>query len=123
MLKITSPKDSPDMIPYSSLISSLNYCALFTRPNVSFTVNKCAQYSSKLTLEHWAAAKCTLQYLIHTKNYGITYKRDGIGLDDYDHHLIGYTNADYAGDVDDRKSTTGWIYTYAGAPICWSSKK
>ena len=44
-------------------------------------------------------------------------------MDDYDHHLIGYTDADYAGDVDDRKSMTRWIYTYAGAPICWSSKK
>ena len=101
MLKITSPKDSPAMIPYSSLIGSLNYCALFTRPDVSFSVNKCAQYSLKLTLEHWAAAILTLRYLIHTKNYGITYKRDGIGLNDYDHHLIGYTDADYAGDVDD----------------------
>ena len=123
MLKIASPEDSPAMIPYSSLIGSLNYCALFTRPDVSFAVNKCAQYSSKPTLKHWAAATCILRYLIHTKNYGITYKRGGIGLDDYDHHLIGYTNANYAGDVDDWKSMTRWIYTYAGAPICWSSKK
>ena len=123
MLKIASPEDSPAVIPYSSLISSPTYCALFTRPNVLFAVNKCAQYSLKPTLEHWAAATCTLQYLIHIKNYGITYKHDGIGLDNYDHHLIGYTNANYAGDVDDWKSTTRWIYTYSGAPICWSSKK
>ena len=118
MLKIASHEDSPAMIPYSSLIGSLNYCALFTRPDISFAVNKCAQYSLKRTLEHWAAATCILRYLIPSKNYGITYKHDGIGLNDYDHHLIGYTDADYTGDVDDWKSTTGWIYTYAGAPIC-----
>ena len=123
ILKITSPEDSPAMIPYSPLIGSLNYCALFTRPNISFAVNKCTQYSLKPTLEHLAAATCILRYLIHTKNYSITYKCEGIGLDTYDHHLIGYTDANYAGDVDDQKSTTRWIYTYAGAPICWSSKK
>ena len=101
MLKIASPEDSTAMIPYSSLISSLNYCSLFTRPDISFAVNKCAQYSSKPTLKHWAAATRTLQYLIHTKNYGITYKCDGIRLNDYNHHLIGYTDADYTGNVDD----------------------
>ena len=55
------------------------------------------------------------------QNHGITYKCEGIGLNDYDHHLIGYTDANYAGDVDDQKSMTGWINIYAGAPICWSS--
>ena len=60
MLKIASPEDSPAVIPYSSSIGSLNYCALFTRPDISFAANKCTQYSSKPTLEHCAAATRTL---------------------------------------------------------------
>ena len=117
MLKIASPEDSPAVIPYSSLIGSLNYCALFTRPDISFAANKCTQYSSKLTLEHWAAATRTLQYLIHTKNYGITYKCDGIGLDDYDHHLVGYTNANYAGDVDFYCNIFAFLFDIKGLNI------
>ena len=122
-LRVASPKNTTAQVPYSSMIGSLNYCSLFTRPDISFAVNKCAQFTSNPTLEHWAATNRILRYLIHTKDYGIIYKYDGSGIEGYNHTLIGYTDADYAGDVNDRKSTTGWIFTFNGSPICWSSKK
>jgi hypothetical protein len=49
--------------------------------------------------------------------------REGDGAMGFAHNLVGYTDADFAGDMDDRKSTTGWIFTFNGAPISWASKK
>ena len=41
----------------------------------------------------------------------------------YAHNLAGYIDADFAGDVNDRKSTTGWVFNFNGAPISWALKK
>ena len=110
-------------IPYASLIGSINYCAISTRPDIAFATNKCAQFSSKPSLAHWEAAKRIVRYLLNTKDYGITYRQEGRGVEGYGHNLVGFTDADFAGDVNDRKSTSGWIFTFNGAPISWASKK
>ena len=122
-LRASTIVDNSINILYASLIGSINYCATFTRPDISFAIHKCSQFISKPTEEHWVAAKRILRYLINTKNNGILYKSQGTGISGYAHHLAGFTDADFAGDVNDRKSTSGWIYTYNGAPISWSSKK
>ena len=44
-------------------------------------------------------------------------------IEGYAHNLSGYSDADFAGDVNDRKSTTGWIFTFNGTPISWALKK
>ena len=44
-------------VPYASLIGSINYCAITTRPDISYAMNKCAQYTSKPMTVHWNAAK------------------------------------------------------------------
>ena len=122
-LRASTLADDTENILHASLIGSINYCTIFTRPDISFTTNKCVQFTSKPTDDHWEAAKCILRYLIHTRNHGILYKSHATGIAGYAHHLTGFTDADFAGDVNDRKSTTGWVYTYNGAPISWSSKK
>ena len=75
------------------------------------------------SLAHWEAAKCITQYLLHMKEYGITYTKEGKGVEGYGHNLAGFTDADIAGDTNDRKSTTGWIFTYNDVAISWASKK
>ena len=52
-----------------------------------------------------------------------TYTQDEKGVQGYTHNLTGFTDADYAGDINDRKSTTRWIFTFNGSPISWASKK
>ena len=108
---------------YASLIGSLNYCAVATRPNISYATNRCAQYASNPNIIHWEAAKRIVRYLLDTKEYGIMYHRYGEGVRGFAHGLAGYADADFAGDRDDRKSTTGWLFTFNGAPISWASKK
>jgi hypothetical protein len=75
------------------------------------------------TLQHWEAAKRIICYMLHTKEYGILYKAEGDGIEGYAHHSAGFTDADFAGDINDRKSTTGWVFTFNGSPLSWASKK
>ena len=94
-----------------------------TRPDITFATNKCAQFTSRPNLSHWEAAKRIVRYLLNTKEYGVTYKEKGNGVKGYAHNLAGFTDTDFAGDANDRKSTTGWVFTFNGALISWASKK
>ena len=86
-------------------------------------MNKCAQFTLKPSLLHWEAAKRIVKYLLESWKHGILFRRDLREAEQYIDTLVGYTDADYAGNSNDRKSTTGWIYLFNGSPISWASKK
>ena len=115
--------DSAVDMPYTSLIGSINYCAISMWPDITFATNKCTQFASRPNLSHWEAAKWIVCYLLNTKEYGITYKEKGNGVEVYAHNLAGFTDMDFAGNTNNHKSTTGWVFTFNGAPISWASKK
>ena len=98
---------------YSQLIGSLMYLSVCTRPDISQAVGALARYMSKPTTAHWQAAKGVLRYIAGTSSYGITFH----GLE-----LKAYCDADYAGDTDSRRSTTGYVFTLGGGAIGWSSR-
>ena len=110
-------------IPYASLIGSINYCVISMWPDITFATNKCAQFTSRPNLSHWEAAKQIVHYLLNMKEYGVTYKEGGNGVEGYAHNLTGFTDTDFAGDTNDHKLTMGWVFTFNGAPISWASKK
>jgi len=83
------------------IIGSLTYLAGATRPDISAAVHALEAYQSEPCEEHFKAAKRILRYLNSTKSYGIKYLRDGTGI------IEGYCDADHAGDVDTRRSTSG----------------
>ena len=58
-----------------------------------------------------------MRYLRGTRNYGLVYSKDG------SKDILGYLDADWAGDVNDRKSTSGYLYLISGAAVSWRSKK
>jgi hypothetical protein len=68
------------------------------------------------TIVHWQAAKHVLRYLAGTSNCGITFKGTSTSV-------LGYSDADYAGDLDTRRSTTGYIFMMNNGAISWSSKR
>ena len=70
---------------------------------------------SKPTAVHWSAAKGVLRYLASTIDYGITFSGG-------DAPLVGYCDSDYAGDVDSRRSTTGYVFIMHGGAISWNSR-
>lgn len=102
--------------PYRELIGSLLYLAVATRPDLSFTVNRLAQFNESYQQIHWSAAKRVLRYLQGTSEYGLVYKRDG-------EKILGYTDADYANYVIDRKSYSGYVFKLSGAAVSWRSQK
>jgi len=104
-------------IPYASVVGSLMYAQTCTRPDISFAVGMLGRYQSNPGLEHWKAAKKVLRYLQGTKNHMLTYRKS-------DHlEVIGYTDSDFVGCVDTRKSTFGFVYLLAGGAISWKSAK
>ena len=106
-----------ESILYASVVGSLMYLSTCTRPDISFAVGMLGRYQSNPGMDHWKAAKKILRYLQGTKDYMLMYKR-------LDHlEVIGYSDSDYAGCVDTRKSTFGYIFLLAGAAVSWKSAK
>ena len=101
--------------PYSELVGSLLYVAVCTRPDIAQAVGALARFMSKPTAVHWSAAKGVLRYLASTIDYGITFSGG-------DAPLVGYCDSDYAGDVDSRRSTTGYVFIMHGGAISWNSR-
>jgi len=101
-------------IPYREAIGSLMYLMIGTRPDLAFCVAKLAQYCESPKQKHWTAVKRVLRYVSGTKHFSLTYEA---GL------AYGYCDSDWAGDVKDRKSTSGYIFMMCGGPVSWSSRK
>lgn len=101
---------------YKQIIGSLMYITT-TRPDLQFSVSLLSRYMSRPTLMHLQAAKRVLRYLCGTMDFGIWYKRGGDG------EMLIYTDSDFAGDIDSRKSTSGYVFLIDNAAVAWSSKK
>lgn len=106
-----------DATLYRSIVGSLRYL-VYTRPEISYAVGYVSRFMEKPTTEYYAAVKHLLRYVAGSSNFGILYGK-GSGILE----LKGYSDADLAGDVDDRKSTTGLIYFLEQAPVSWQSQK
>ncbi|CAH9103289.1 unnamed protein product [Cuscuta europaea] len=105
------------LIPYASVVGSLMYAQVCTRPDIAYVSGMLGRYQSNPGLDHWKAAKKVLRYLQGTKEYKLTYQRS-INLE-----VVGYCDSDFAKCKDDRKSTSGYIFLLSGGPISWKSHK
>jgi len=92
---------------------------LCTRPNLAFTVSMFSKFSCTPTTDHLLAATYTLRYLRNTANLTIQYNAS----DPEATMPTGYTDSDFAGDPDDRKSTSGYVFMLAGGAITWRARK
>uniref|UniRef100_A0A2N9E1A3 Reverse transcriptase Ty1/copia-type domain-containing protein n=1 Tax=Fagus sylvatica TaxID=28930 RepID=A0A2N9E1A3_FAGSY len=105
----------PDPTPYRSLVGALQY-ATFTRPDITFAVNRVCQFMHKPTSTHFVAAKRILRFLKGTLDKGILFQPGPLTL-------TAFTDADWAGDPSDRRSTSGITVFLGHNPITWVSKK
>ena len=107
--------------PYRSLVGSLLYL-LFTRPDLAFAVGQLSRYLTAPRRIHWLAiAACrVLRYLRGTTNLGVSYAAPE--EEEEPVMITGYSDADWAGDRDSRRSTTGFIFMMCGGPIAWKTK-
>lgn len=112
--------DSADELtnePYNELIGSLIYLIQCTRPDISYAVGLLSRHLKSPTRRDWERAKRVLRYLKGTIDYGVQYETKN-GKDE----LVLYSDADYAGDKETRRSTTGYVSVFAGGPITWKSQ-
>ncbi len=106
---------------YRSIVGSLMYVATCTRPDICFAVGELGRFTHRPIQAHLNAAKRILRYLQGTRSLRITYQ-PGLGIDKAP-KLIGYADADFASDVDTRKSISGQVFMYGGSPVAWRSKR
>lgn len=109
--------DQMSSTPYREAVGSLIYVMTTTRPDIAFSVGQTAQYCQNPGPGHWNGVKRILAYLAGTINHGVCFGNESLDS------LVGYSDADYAGDTDQRRSTTGFIFLFCGGPISWSSKR
>lgn len=105
--------------PYRELIGSLMYLMLATRPDLCFTIGYLSRFQDKPTELHWSCLQRVVRYLKHTNNYALYYEKQ---KDDVT-PLQGFVDADWANDINDRKSTSGYLLQAFGNIVVWSSKK
>ncbi|MCO5556292.1 hypothetical protein L7F22_009838 [Adiantum nelumboides] len=118
--KVDCPKDEVALkamkgIPYASTCGSLMYAMVATRPNIAHAVGVVSRYMSNPSKAHWEAVKCILRYSKGTQSKCICYGKSDLKLQ-------GYCDADMAGDMVTRKSTSGYVFAIAGGAVSWCSR-
>ncbi|XP_060190426.1 secreted RxLR effector protein 161-like [Lycium barbarum] len=104
-------------VPYSSAVGSIMYAMVCTRPDIAQAVNVVSRFISNPGKTHWEAIKWILRYLKGSSNVGLTFRR----MRNEGFSTLGYVDSDCAGDLDRRRSTTGYIFTLAGSAISWKA--
>ncbi|GJZ60536.1 retrovirus-related pol polyprotein from transposon TNT 1-94 [Tanacetum coccineum] len=105
-----------DATLYKQMVGCVMYLAI-TRPDIMFVVAQLCRHMDAPTEQHMSAMKKLFRYVQGTKELGIFYKKAASDM------LIAYSDSDYAGDYDTRRSTSGYVCFLSGAAIAWSSKR
>ncbi|KAL6340850.1 hypothetical protein AAG906_031960 [Vitis piasezkii] len=106
-----------ERFPYASTVGSLMYAQVCTRSDIAYIVGMLGRYLSNPGMDHWKKAKQVMRYLQRTKDYILTYR--------ISNHLeiVGYSDSNFAGCLDNRRSTSGYIFMLAGGAVSWKSVK
>lgn len=110
------PDDEADF-PYREAVGSLMYLSVGTRPDISFAVGNVSRYMEKPSAVHVNAVKRILKYIQGTSDMGILFEGDK------KLNFCGYSDADYAGDVKTRRSTSGYVFMFGKGIISWGSER
>ena len=115
--KTDSKKRKMDDKPYRSILRSVMWGQLTTRPDLSFSVSLLVRFQANPRIDHWNTLIHVIGYIKNTLDYGLTYSRDS------DLSPSAFVDADYGGCRDTRRSTSGYVFTMAGGAVTWSSKR
>ena len=115
--KTEEEREYMSKVPYSNAVGSLMYAMVCTRPDISHAVGTVSKYMHNPGKEHWQVVKWIIRYIQKTLDVGLIFEKD----DMVGQHVVGYCGSDYAGDLDKRRSTTGYVFTLAKVPVSWKS--
>lgn len=116
LIKAEKVDDILQDIPYHEAIGCLLYLSQDTRPDIAHITKSLSRFNNEPTMTHWIAVKRGFRYLQANKNTNLLYKKDC-------KNITGYCDADWASDLVDRTSCTGYILIFQSAVISWFSKK
>ncbi|KAK3697978.1 hypothetical protein QZH41_003963 [Actinostola sp. cb2023] len=116
--QLSANDDAFDDQIYRQAIGCLTYASTTTRPDIAAAVGVLSQYTSNPSNDHWMGIKRVLRYIKGTMNYGLKFSAQ-----EQNPQLIGYSDADWAGDIDTRKSTSGYVFQFGNGTVSWSSRK
>ncbi|KFK41513.1 hypothetical protein AALP_AA2G139400 [Arabis alpina] len=102
-------------VPYASDVGSLMYAMVCTRPDLAQAVSVVSRFMGQPGKEHWLAVKRIFRYLKGTSDVGLMYGGETPCL------VTGYSDSDYAGDVDTRRSVTGYVFTLGSSVVSWKA--
>ena len=105
-----------DVTLYRSMIGCLLYLTA-SRPDISFSVGVCSRFQSNPKVSHLNAVKRIIKYVSGTCDYGLFYSKES------NLSLAGFSDSDWAGNADDRKSTIGGCFYVGANLVAWMSKK
>jgi hypothetical protein len=99
-------------------VGSLLYAGVTTRPDIAYAVESLGRHMQRSGPEHRTAAKRVMRYLNGTRDLGLKFS----GGEGSTQELVGYCDADWGGDPDTRRSTTGYVFMLGGAAVSWASR-
>ncbi|GJX70172.1 transposable element [Tanacetum coccineum] len=102
-------------IPYASAVGSLMYVMVCTRPDIAHAMSVVSRYMAHPGKEHWNAVKRIFRYLKGTSDVGLIYGGEREYL------VAGYSDSDYAADLDARRSLTGYVFTIGSSVVSWKA--
>ncbi|XP_042035223.1 secreted RxLR effector protein 161-like [Salvia splendens] len=100
---------------YSNAVGSLMYAMVCSRPDIAHAVSVVSRFMVQPGKEHWQAVKRIFRYLRGTYDVGLVYGGDTHCS------VTGYSDSDYAGDVDGRRSMTDYVFTLGGSVVSWKA--
>jgi transposase InsO family protein len=103
--------------PYREIVGSLMFLAIVSRPDIAYAVNSVSRFLNRHNRAHWQALQRILKYLSGTVNMGILYQQSD------EIKLVGYSDSDFAGDVETRRSTSGYVFYLSKAAVTWASQR
>ncbi|RVW40555.1 Retrovirus-related Pol polyprotein from transposon TNT 1-94 [Vitis vinifera] len=103
-------------IEYAQIIGSLMYLMNCIRPDIAYAVGKLSQYTQSSNQDHWTVVRRVLKYLRDTINYGLYYSG-------FPSVLEGFSDANWISDLDEMKSTSGYVFILSGSVVSWKSAK
>jgi hypothetical protein len=112
-----SPANPADKLMYQRIVGSLMYAMVATRSDLAFAVSAVGQFASNPQKDHWNAINHILRYLRGSAEYTLVYSEEGTLA------FAGYTDADWGGNLPDRRSTSGNIFTLGNTAISWTSTR
>ncbi|KAH9800560.1 hypothetical protein KPL71_000707 [Citrus sinensis] len=104
-------------VPYANAVGCMMYAMVLTKPNLAHVLSVVSRFMATPGKEHWKAVKWVLRYLKGTQQYGLVYGKSAGKVAG----LYGYVDSDYAGDLDRKRSLTGYMFFLDGCLVNWKA--